>query len=336
MSNRLDKYITSGYVRAAQKLRGHSHKRRIVAYVESYDDVFFWRALLSDVETDDVYFEVMLPSRTNLSKGKKTALLNALANGLGPDLIACVDADYDYVLDGSGRTSELMKNNPYIFHTYAYAIENFQCYAPSLHGVCVMATLNDDHSVFDFESFLADYSRIIWPLFTWNVWAYRYGRYKEFPMMDFAEIVSLKDVNLFNTRPVFHLLQAKVNSAVSRLHNKFPEGRSTYKPFVERLMQLGLTPETCYLYMRGHDLMERVVEPVVEHVCAILRKRREKEISTLAAHNVQLQNELSGYRHSSSQPCEMLRKHTDYKRCSLYKQIQRDVAAMLSAPRKEG
>lgn len=329
MSNKLNRYITSKYVNAAQRLRGQSHRRKIVAYVESYDDVFFWRALLSDIETDKVYFEVMLPSRTTLQKGKKPALLSALNHGLGPNLIACVDADYDYLLNGNGKTSELIVNNDFIFHTYTYAIENYQCYAPSLHGVCVMSTLNDDHTVFDFESFLETYSQIVFPLFAWNVWAYRYGHFKQFSLADFAEIVSLKDVNLFNPQPVFNLLQAKVNSAVNHLHQKFPEGKNSYKPFVEELKQLGVTPNSTYLYMRGHDIMEKVVEPLVEHVCAVLRKRREKEISTLAVHSIQMQNELSGYRHSSSSPSEMLRKHTDYKRCALYRQIQSDIAKTL-------
>lgn len=326
---RLTNYVTSDYLKAAQRLHGQKSRRRVVVYVESYDDIFFWRTLLSDLETDDCYFEVMLPSRNSLAKGKKMALLGALEDGLGPELIACVDADYDYLMEGATHTSQVVKENPYVFHTYAYSIENFQCYAPSLHNVCVMSTLNDDRTVFDFPQFLADYSTTIWPVFTWNVWAYRYGRYKQFSMMDLADIVSLKDVNLFNPNPVLRQLQGKVNIAISRLHKKFPEGRKTYKPFVEQLQQLGPTPTTCYLYMRGHDLMERVVEPLVEHACVLLRKRREKEISQLAVHATQLQNELSGYRHASAPPAEMLRKHTDYKRCPLYLRIQEDIRQRL-------
>ena len=329
MGGKLNGYVTSGYLQAAQKLRGAGHRRKVVVYVESYADVFFWRALLSDIETPDVCFEVMLPSQTTLSKGKKCALLNALEHGLGPGLIVCVDADYDYLLDGHGRTSAVIKGSPYVFHTYAYAIENFQCYAPSLHGVCVMSTLNDDRSVFDFEAYLSEFSETVWPLFVWNVWAYRYGRFREFSMADFAETVSLRGVNLANPQPALNLLRAKVNSAIARLHARFPEGRQTYKPFMEGLKRLGLTPETCYLYIRGHDLMEKVVGPLVEHVCAILRKRREKEINALALHAVQLQNELTGYRNSTSSPSEMLRKHTDYKRCALYRKVQDDIRRAL-------
>ncbi len=106
----------------------------------------------------------MLPTRNqHLDRGKKAAISNML-KGVGRDMIACVDADYDYLLQGATEMSQQMLENPYIFHTYAYAIENFQCYAKGLHETCVMVTLND-HRIFDFERFLQSYSHTIWPLF---------------------------------------------------------------------------------------------------------------------------------------------------------------------------
>ena len=150
MPKRLKDNLTSDYFSAANQMRSKSARRRIAAYVESYDDVFFWRMVLSGFENDRRYFEVMLPSKINLSKGKKQVLMNLVGDNLGEDMIACVDADYDFLIQGATKTSEKIISSPYVFHTYVYAIENFQCYAPSLHNVCVMATLND-RSVFDFQ-----------------------------------------------------------------------------------------------------------------------------------------------------------------------------------------
>ena len=329
MSSRLNKYVTSNYVSAMQRLRGQSKRRKVVAYVESYDDIYFWRTLLSELETSQMYFEVMLPSRSTLQKGKKTALLEGLAKGLGRDMIVCVDADYDYLLQGCTRSSQEVCSNSYVFHTYTYAIENYQCYAPSLHSVCVMATLNDDHSLIDFEAFMEEYSRIIHPLFVWNVWAYRYGRFKEFSMADFATVVTPGSIDIFNPSTALGRLQHKVNVTISRLQQKFPEGKETYKPFMDRLAALGLTPETTYLYMRGHDLVDKVVAPLLDNVCNILRRRRQREIKSLAVHSTQRQNELAGYQHSSAEPLEMLRKHSDYRRCELYKQVQQDIRELI-------
>ena len=57
----LTDYISSDYVNAANKLKGKKARRRIVAYVESYDDILFWRMALSQFEDETRYFEVMLP-----------------------------------------------------------------------------------------------------------------------------------------------------------------------------------------------------------------------------------------------------------------------------------
>ena len=58
-------------------LRPKHVKKKIVAYVESYDDIAFWRDILDEYETPDIRFEIMLPSRTTLGKGKKLALTHA-------------------------------------------------------------------------------------------------------------------------------------------------------------------------------------------------------------------------------------------------------------------
>ncbi len=90
---RLKDNISSDYVSAANRLNGRKARKRIVAYVEAYDDIFFWRTVLSEFENDKVYFEVMLPTRGNLTKGKKSALISLLKSKVGDSMIACVDAD---------------------------------------------------------------------------------------------------------------------------------------------------------------------------------------------------------------------------------------------------
>lgn len=326
---RLNQNLNSSYIYAMNRLGGKMARRKIVAYVESYDDVFFWSTLLRPLETPEVYFEVMLPSRSSLSKGKKIALANELGPRLGNYMIACVDADYDYLMQGATPTSEMVCQNPYVFHTYVYAIENFRCYAPALHNVCVMATLNDRH-IFDFEMFMQQYSETIWPLFVWNIWAYRYGQYTRFSMLDFYHIVQINDFNYYHPEQTLEKLRHLVNAKVCRLQKQFPEARSTYKPLRADLLRLGVTPQTTYLYMRGHDLFDGVVSPIMGLVCEMLRREREREIRKLAEHNVQMQNELSAYQNATASIEEMMRKHTIYTHCPEYLQVQEDIRKMLN------
>ena len=153
MGKRLSDNLSSLYIGAANRLKPKKAKRRIVAYVESYDDISFWRSIFSDFEDDTCYFEVMLPSNKSLCKGKKSVLMNQLGSRLGENMVACVDSDYDYLLQGVTSTSRQINNSRFVFQTYAYAIENYQCYAESLHEACVMATLND-HPLVDVVGFM--------------------------------------------------------------------------------------------------------------------------------------------------------------------------------------
>lgn len=189
MSKHLREGVSSHYFEAANRLGSKRARRRVVAYVESYDDVFFWRMVLDKFESDKLYFQIMLPTRSqHLERGKKAVLMEFLEGKTGRDMIACVDADYDYLLQGATPTSRSVLSNPYVFHTYAYAIENLQCFAPSLHAVCVAVTLND-HRLYDLEEFLRQYSQAIFPLFVWSIWYYRTPNYGRFTMMEFLRII---------------------------------------------------------------------------------------------------------------------------------------------------
>ena len=328
MAKRLVDNLTTNYLEAAQRLNSKQARRKIVAYVEGYDDILFWRTLLSNLATDRYYFEVMLPSRTSLQKGKKSALMNTLGQGLGQYMIACVDADYDYLMQGATDISNMVCNNPYVFHTYAYAIENFQCYAPALHNVCVMSTLND-RELFDFESFMIAYSKLVFPLLVWSVWCYRHGHHSQFSMADLCMTVGVTDFNLQNPEKTLERLARKVNVKVGWLQQHFPQAKGTYQKLRDELQDIGVTPETTYLYMRGHDVFEKVVTPILIEVCKVLRREREREIRRLANHSTQRQNELAGYQHASAEPEEMLRKHTEYYNAPLYQRIQQDVQVFL-------
>lgn len=322
MSNLLS-HINSDFVTAANRLRGRKSPRHIVAYVESYDDILFWNELLSEVESDDVRFDVMLPSRTSLTKGKKMAL----ANNLGPDMIACVDADYDFVLQGATPASHKVCNSPYVLHTYAYAIENHQCYAPTLQRVCVAATLND-RVLIDFEAFMAEYSRIIWPLFVWNVWTYRYELYQHFDLTAFASVVKLHNFSIHHPTACLETLRRTVNRKVAALQRQFPQGKKSYAPLRASLLALGLTPETTYLFMRGHDLHDGVVSPVLNAVCSQLRREREAEIFRLACHERQHQNEFASYQRAITHYEDVLRKHSAFRISPLYRRIIADAQAL--------
>ena len=325
MAKRLQEHLNSNYVELAQKLRPKNAVRKVVAYVESYDDVFFWRSILQDFETERLRFEVMLPSRQALSKGKKAALMNRLGPSLGDFMIACVDADYDYLMQGATPISKTLLSSPFILHTYTYAIENYQCYAPALHTICVMSTLND-RCIISFDDFMEQYSNIIWPLFVWSIWTHKNGQANSYSITSFAQTVTFHDINPYHPENALEQLRTRVNKQVAWLQRKFPKAKDSYPKLKNSLQEeLDIHPADTYLYIQGHALMEGVVLPLLCPVCNMLRREREKEISQLAIHSQQKQNELSGYRNSLSPIDLMLRKSVAFKESKPYQKLRSDI-----------
>ncbi len=308
MGNRLKDNLNSKYFEAANKLKAKAARQRIVAYVESYDDIYFWRTVLSRFEDDKRYFEVMLPSHRKLERGKKSVLMNVL----GPAMIACVDADYDYLLQGATEQSRKVVGTPYVFHTYAYAIENLQCYAPSLHDACVAVTLND-HRIFDFEEYLQQYSEAIFPLFIWSVWAYRFGHHNSFSLSDFNRITDPGGFSIDAPQGSINHLRHKVGVRVRQLQQEYPDAKEGYLATKELVKSLGVTPQTTYLYIQGHHLFDTVVVPILNKVCNRLRQERQDEIVRTARHHTQKQNEMSCYEHSLQDIRQTLKKNTGYQ-----------------------
>ena len=329
MAKRLRDNVTSDYFTAANKMRAKTARRRIAAYVESYDDIFFWRMVLSEFEDNTRYFEVMLPSKSRLSKGKKQVLMNLVSEHVGEDMIACVDADYDYLMQGATKTSERIISSPYVFHTYVYAIENYQCFAPSLHDVCVMATLND-HQLFDFEEYLRLFSQAIFPLFVWSIWYYRSPNYGEFSISDFNRVIETGHFTIQNAYNSISNVRHKVGRKVMQLQRENPDAKESYLALKDELKELGVTPDTTYLYIQGHHLYDNVVSPMLNKVCDRLRREREAEIHTKAQHNTQMRNELSCYEHSIESVASMLKKNIGYARSPQYLRLKADIKHFLN------
>ena len=326
---RLTENITSKYLEAANSMKQKAAKRRIIAYVESYDDILFWRSILSDFEDDTRYFEVMLPSRTTLQRGKRSVLMNLLCNKTGKDMIACVDADYDYLLQETTLESRIINNNRYVFHTYAYAIENLQCYAPSLHNVCVMATLND-HAIFDFKKFLREFSIIIFPLFVWSVWHYRRGLYRKFTITDLNKILEIGKVNIYHPETTLNILKNKIEKRCIMMRRVYHNSENSYTQLKDELIELGVTPESTYLYIQGHHLFDKIVSPIITTVCNILIRERETEIRRQALHDTQMRNELSCYSHSTQDIETMLKKNLGYYTSKQFLSIKKDLETFLN------
>lgn len=329
MAKKLKDNLTSAYLGAAGMLSPKKHRRRIIAFVESYDDIAFWRSILADFENDEHYFQIMLPSSNSLTKGKKQVLMNLLnTKGLGRNMIACVDSDYDYLFQQSNKQSRQVNNNPFILQTYGYSIENFQCYAESLHEVCVQSTLND-RSIIDFPAFMRNYSQIVFPLFLWHLWFQKTGNAEIFPIHELSACTSLEIIDLQQPERMLQDIERRTNNKLTKLKKRYARYLQQIEKLSKDIEELGVTSDNTYLYMQGHHIFEHVVLRLLSPVCAALRREREREIRQYAIHGQQYQNELSCYENSQIGVRLMLKKNDNFEDLFLYERIRKDIADML-------
>lgn len=324
MGRRLVQNITSEYFEATSALQ---KRNRVMVYVEGYDDIPFWRAIFDEFETPDRRFEISTPARNDLAKGKKVVL--QFAPQAGRNLILCVDSDFDYLFGDLSSQSRMVNHTPFLLQTYTYAIENYLCYPPSLHSVCVRATKKDVH-LFDFEEFMREYSRIIYPVFVWYAFAARVDRPTIFTLADFRNTVKINFINVEeNGEDTLVWLEKQVAKRLKFLRAKHQRWLPEVEKFEAYLKERGAVPEETHLYMQGHTLMDNVVSVVVGTVCNALRKLAVRQIMGSSRQGLPLNNELSSYNNVLSDVDELLKINTGYRSCPLFAKLHGDIVRML-------
>lgn len=298
-------------------------RRLVRVFVEGYEDVAFWRGIFDHFDNPSLRFEISVPTLEDLPKGKK--ILMSMIPQSGEELLLCVDSDFDYLFDGRTEQSAEILAAPYMFHTYTYATENYLCYAPSLHNICVKATKNDCH-IFDFVAFMRDYSRTIYPIFLWYAYSAQLGSESVLPLVDFKNTVRLGFLELErNGADTLAWLCRNVTRKVTRLENENPRMAERIASFAEELRAKGVTEENTYLFMHGHTLMDNVVMVLLNTVCDKLRSMSVAKINASNKQGLSLRNEMSNYMNSLRSIRDVLLDNENYTTCPLYTNLKADI-----------
>ena len=304
-------------------LPANPDQRLVKVYVEGYEDVAFWRGIFDHFRNPYLRFEISVPDRGDLPKGKKVLL--GMIPQSSEEMILCVDSDFDYLFAGRTEQSRQLADARFMFHTYAYATENYLCYAPSLHNVCVKATKNDTR-IFDFVRFLHEYSCTIYPLFLWYAFSAQLASEHVFPLADFKSSVRLGYLEIENNgERTLEWLQRNVAKREELLKCRNPRMIEPMKEFETQLRQRGVKPENTYLFMHGHTLMDNVVMVLLNTVCEKLRDMSIARITASQKQGVALKNEMSNYTNSLRSIRDVLLDNENYTACPLYKSLQRDI-----------
>lgn len=298
-------------------------QQMVQVFVEGYEDVAFWRGIFDHFTNPYLRFEISVPNREDLPKGKK--VLMSMIPRSSEKLLLCVDSDFDYLFDGCTEQSREVCGAKYMFHTYAYATENYLCYAPSLHNVCVKATKNDTR-IFDFVKFMEAYSRIVYPVLLWYVYSAHLSSENIFTLIDFKNTVRLGYLEIAdNGLRTLEWVGRNAARCNKRLSEKHPEMVAPMKEFAQKLRRRGLTPENAYLFMHGHTLMDSVVMILLQTVCEKLRQMSIEKIHASKKRGTAFNNEISNYKNTQRSIRDVLLDNENYTSCPLFQHLHKDI-----------
>ncbi len=302
-------------------------KQAVRVFVEGYEDVAFWRGIFDHFANPKLRFEISVPLLETLPKGKKV-LLHMLPES-NERLLLCVDSDFDYLFGRSTEQSRQVCDSPFMFHTYTYATENYLCYAPPLNNVCVKATKNDTR-IFDFERFMAEYSRRIYRVLLWYVMSAHEDTPNIFTLGSFKAAVRIGYLELADGgRSTLDWVGRNAEVCCRRLAERNRRMAAEIDHFGKRLRERGLEPDNAYLFMHGHTLMDNVVMVVLQTVCQRLRQLSIQTIHASKMRGVAFNNEMSNLKNTQRSIRDVLLDNENYTACPLYRKLQSDIEAYL-------
>jgi len=318
---------------ASNRSQQKSKPAEILVYVEGFADVGFWHGILSPYEKqNNIKFDISPYSKNDLITGKDK--LVELFPQTTQNFIICLDSDYDYLLKSD--LANQINDNPYIFQTYAYSIENLKCYAESLNSLCVRATNNTDDTV-NLAAFLKNYSGIIYNLLVCNLYYYSIGDESTFSKDELGKIVTFGDekpkdyhISPNNWKEKINLIEKSISEK-----SKIFIDKNIPIEFSKQLNELGLNRENAYLFMRGHNLYAFISKFLVV-ICNTLKKQYGEYITTLAKDEVELKTNKGGLHNSSIHVTCLLAANDKFKDCFLFKKIEDDIHAYLKILKTSG
>lgn len=228
-------------------------------YLEGEDDIFFWEPVFAYALPKfkcEFYYNSNLQATREIEHRSGSGECQKFYPHTDRQFLVCIDSDYKYLIN-----SHTFVENSFVFQTYTYSIENHYCYISNLDAVAARLT-----NSFNFDSFLKKYSKIIYELFVFSVLSLK----KEdgiFPIKQFETILKIvhpidlsgDGINKLNRlRPI-------VDAKVLQLKSDYSGNGTELNQLKVTLQNKGLTPETTYLFIKGHSLidLEKINRPKI-------------------------------------------------------------------------
>lgn len=289
-------------------------KKDFLLLVEDEFDKIFWTNVLNHCNFKLI--PQILPSvvseANNPTTGKGIILkYQSFCTEYPSKLKIAIDSDYDYLLN---RGSFNIQNH--ILQTYTYSIENYFCYAPSLESLCVESTQSSKENIFDFEEFLTEYSKIIYPLFIMSL-LYEKNNNSSYSITNFCNdvFIDFQKIEIQDVFPQLSILKEEVENQFNTLKPNFSD--EDYEILKANIELKGVQPENCYLFIKGHFLLENLLAPIIKNLTNQLSKAEGLTIID--------STEKQTYFSSLKNAPNLLKDNFNFYNCAMFKKVEQDI-----------
>lgn len=290
---------------------------RVTVEVEDTIDRDFWSDLLEELCPEkefhfDPYHTILNEDGSSERTGKgKSQIINASAD-FNAWHIGCVDSDYDWILSDYTDAGKTISGNKYLLQTYAYSIENLMCLSCTLEDFCHENT--EEATEFDFDDYLTRLSKAVYPLLVWSTYLYSKGNQDLTP-------TSWREV-LVNTEKdpeaSLAIIEAKAKAKIEEFDKKYADKIIDKEDFeFQNIGMKDITEDDAYLYLRGHELFDQILNSVLVPLIIELRNQHRETIKASNLGDEVCKNTLREYQGKVKPVKPLLSKNFRYKHNTL-------------------
>ncbi|MDE6194433.1 MAG: DUF4435 domain-containing protein [Muribaculaceae bacterium] len=260
MATSLIQGASSAYINAQNTLRSKQTVPEVYVYVEGLDDVAFWKECLRPFCSNHSFKVTQLRKPDgSIAEGKRHLIEIIDIQSLGANKYVAVDADYDWIIDNykpsstTSSISDIIRNNPYILHTFLYAIENYKC-----HPLCIaemMDKISGDSDEKEIQNIYSSFSIALSQLFLAHIVSSDKcdGRYA---LRDFRNDVDALTMDLASMQ-LDEKSRTFIRQRETALKDYIVQNRKELENYRQKLKDYGFDESKYFLLMQGH-IIEKI------------------------------------------------------------------------------
>ncbi|MBR5576791.1 MAG: DUF4435 domain-containing protein [Bacteroidaceae bacterium] len=298
---------------------------RVIVEIEDSIDKGFWENILKEqCPSKDLHFNpyhTVLNDNDMGNRVKGKTRIMEMADQMNDWHIGCIDSDYDWILSDYCNKGKTINDNKYLLQTYAYSFENLVCLSSTLNDFCQETT--EECTDIDFNDYVQKVSEVIYPLLIWSVYLYSKGNHDFTPTAWHDILIS----TLNDTKASLELIKERVKAKLDELNTNHTSEIAERNNMQDSLSNVkSITKENAYLFVRGHELFDHLVNSILKPIIGGLRTQHYNTINKLDMDKDARTIALKDYSNKQKSVKDLLYKNYRYKEQTfIYDMICKDV-----------